>query len=63
MRQNVITRCPRFFIRKCDSYYKLRRLLQNVLVHGYIRLEMPPTKNKSDDKPCELVLRFLVFIF
>ena len=28
MRQKVITKYVRFFITKCDSYYKMRRLLQ-----------------------------------
>ena len=70
MGQNVIIACVRFFITKCDifitncdSYYKMRCLLQNVSVHGYIKLEMPPSKNKSHDKPRELVLHFLVFNF
>ena len=41
MRQKFITKCVRFFdtkcdsfITKCDSYYKMRRLLQIVTVQG-----------------------------
>ena len=46
IRQNVITKCVRFFITKCDSfitkckitkcnnYYKTRRLLQIATVHN-----------------------------
>ena len=33
MRRNFITKCFWFFITKCDSYYKMRRLLQIVTVH------------------------------
>ena len=29
----AITKCFWFFITKCDSYYKMRRLLQIVTVH------------------------------
>ena len=32
IRQKFITKCVRFFIAKCDSYYKLRVLLQNATV-------------------------------
>ena len=31
---DIITKCVRFFITKCDSYYKMRRLLQIATVQG-----------------------------
>ena len=77
LQQNVITTSTRFFLQngtvslqiatvitKIRQFYlKMRLLLKNVSVDGYIRLEMSPTKNKSDATPHELVLHFLVFIF
>ena len=41
----------------------MRFLLKNVSVDGYIRLEMSPTKNKSDATPRELVYIFLFLFF
>ena len=33
IRQKLIKKSVRFFIRKCDSYYKIGRLLQIATVH------------------------------
>ena len=65
MRQEFITKCVRFFITKCDSYYKMRRLLQIATVHmplisvhfdefllvsTSITLFHKPTRNKDFNK-------------
>ena len=34
MRQKFFIKCVRFSSTKCDSYYKMPRLLQNKSVHG-----------------------------
>ena len=53
----------RQLLQNASILLKKRLLLKNASVDGYIRLEMQPTKNKSDDIQRELVLHFLVFIF
>ena len=59
MRQKFITKCARFFIikcdnfiTKCDTYYKMRRLLQIAAVHTLLRKSKQTYYDKYFDANC-----------